>query len=139
MLALRPEVFSVAVTLRIPLTSTSKTTSRTASPARCTDVSGFETGEKGGDQRTMGGIGASVNSPREVLSVKTISMNWRERERYSRKYHHRKLVLPEKPGTGQSARRISQIRNEGEGVSSTCWLSATFLVLLVSKATMEVI
>jgi hypothetical protein len=33
MLALRPEVFSVAVTLRIPLTSTSKTTSRTASPA----------------------------------------------------------------------------------------------------------
>jgi len=34
MLALRPEVFSVAVTLRIPLTSTSKMTSRTASPAR---------------------------------------------------------------------------------------------------------
>jgi len=34
MLALRPEVFSVAVTLRIPLTSTSKTTSRTASPAK---------------------------------------------------------------------------------------------------------
>lgn len=33
MLALRPDVFSVAVTLRIPLTSTSKTTSRTASPA----------------------------------------------------------------------------------------------------------
>jgi hypothetical protein len=31
MLALRPEVFSVAVTLRIPFTSTSKTTSRTAS------------------------------------------------------------------------------------------------------------
>ena len=31
--ALRPEVFSVAVTLRIPLTSTSNTTSRTASPA----------------------------------------------------------------------------------------------------------
>jgi hypothetical protein len=31
MLALRPEVFSVAVTFRIPLTSTSKTTSRTAS------------------------------------------------------------------------------------------------------------
>jgi len=30
-LALRPDVFSVAVTLRIPLTSTSKTTSRTAS------------------------------------------------------------------------------------------------------------
>lgn len=32
-LALRPEVFSVAVTLRIPLTSTSKTHSSTASPA----------------------------------------------------------------------------------------------------------
>ena len=50
MLALRPDVFSVAVTFRIPLTSTSKTTSRTASPAR------------------MGGMGARVNSPREVLS-----------------------------------------------------------------------
>ena len=33
MFAERPEVFSVAVTLRIPLTSTSKTTSKTASPA----------------------------------------------------------------------------------------------------------
>lgn len=33
MFALRPDVFSVAVTFRIPLTSTSKTTSKTASPA----------------------------------------------------------------------------------------------------------
>jgi hypothetical protein len=48
--ALRPEDFSVAVTLRIPLTSTSKTTSRAASPA------------------FMGGMGANVNSPSDVLS-----------------------------------------------------------------------
>lgn len=58
MLALRPEVFSVAVTLRIPLTSTSKTHSRTASPAR------------------MGGMGARVNSPREVLSSQLTRSPW---------------------------------------------------------------
>lgn len=59
MLAERPEVFSVAVTLRIPLTSTSKTTSRTASPA------------------LMGGIGARVNSPREVLSSQLTRSPWK--------------------------------------------------------------
>jgi hypothetical protein len=59
MLALRPEVFSVAVTLRMPLTSTSKTTSRTASPAR------------------IGGIGARVNSPREVLSSQLTRSPWK--------------------------------------------------------------
>lgn len=59
MLALLPEVFSVAVTLRIPLTSTSKTTSRTASPA------------------FMGGIGAKVNSPREVLSSQLTRSPWK--------------------------------------------------------------
>ncbi len=57
-LALLPEVFSVAVTLRIPLTSTSKTTSRTASPA------------------FIGGIGARVNSPREVLSSQFTRSPW---------------------------------------------------------------
>ena len=61
MLALRPEVFSVAVTLRIPLTSTSKTTSRTASPA------------------FIGGIGASVNSPRDVLSSQLTLSPWKLR------------------------------------------------------------
>ena len=59
MLALRPEVFSVAVTLRIPLTSTSKTTSRTGSPA------------------FMGGMGARVNSPREVLSSQLTRSPWK--------------------------------------------------------------
>jgi hypothetical protein len=58
MLAVRPEDFSVAVTLRIPLTSTSKTTSRAASPA------------------LIGGIGASVNSPREVLSAQLVRSPW---------------------------------------------------------------
>ncbi len=58
MFALRPEVFSVAVTLRIPLTSTSKTTSRTASPA------------------FIGGMGARVNSPREVLSSQLTRSPW---------------------------------------------------------------
>ena len=58
MFALLPEVFSVAVTLRIPLTSTSKTTSRTASPA------------------FMGGIGARVNSPSEVLSSQLTRSPW---------------------------------------------------------------
>lgn len=68
MLALRPEVFSVAVTLRIPLTSTSKTTSRTASPADYT-ISTVSV-RKSGRFRVpfIGGIGAKVNSPREVLS-----------------------------------------------------------------------
>ena len=56
--ALRPDVFSVAVTLRIPLTSTSKTTSRTASPA------------------FIGGIGARVNSPKEVLSSQLTRSPW---------------------------------------------------------------
>ena len=56
--ALRPDVFSVAVTLRIPLTSTSKTTSSTASPA------------------FIGGIGARVNSPREVLSSQLTRSPW---------------------------------------------------------------
>merc|ERR1711939_649471 len=51
MFALRPEDFSVAVTLRIPLTSTSNTHSRAASPA------------------LIGGNGLKVNSPREVLSA----------------------------------------------------------------------
>ena len=59
MFALRPEVFSVAVTLRIPFTSTSKTTSRTASPA------------------FMGGIGARVNSPRDVLSSQLTRSPWK--------------------------------------------------------------
>jgi hypothetical protein len=58
MLAVRPEDFSVAVTLRIPLTSTSKTTSRAASPA------------------LIGGIGANVNSPREVLSAQLVRSPW---------------------------------------------------------------
>ena len=59
MLAERPDVFSVAVTFRIPLTSTSKTTSRTASPA------------------FIGGIGARVNSPREVLSSQLTRSPWK--------------------------------------------------------------
>ena len=58
MLALRPEAFSVAVTLRMPFTSTSKTTSRTGSPA------------------FMGGIGARVNSPRDVLSSQLTRSPW---------------------------------------------------------------
>ena len=58
MLALRPEVFSVAVTFKIPLTSTSKTTSSTASPA------------------FIGGIGASVNSPSDVLSSQLTRSPW---------------------------------------------------------------
>ena len=58
-LALRPEDFSVAVTLRIPLTSTSKTTSSTASPA------------------FMGGMGARVNSPSEVLSSQLTRSPWK--------------------------------------------------------------
>ena len=59
MFALRPDVFSVAVTFRIPLTSTSNTTSRTASPA------------------FMGGIGARVNSPRDVLSSQLTRSPWK--------------------------------------------------------------
>ena len=58
MFALRPDVISVAVTLRIPFTSTSKTTSRTASPA------------------FIGGIGARVNSPNEVLSSQLTRSPW---------------------------------------------------------------
>jgi hypothetical protein len=50
MFALRPDDFSVAVTFKMPFTSTSNTTSKAASPA------------------FIGGIGARVNSPREVLS-----------------------------------------------------------------------
>lgn len=59
MLAVRPEDFSVAVTFRIPLTSTSKTHSRAASPA------------------FMGGIGAKVNSPRDVLSEQLVRSPWK--------------------------------------------------------------
>ena len=59
MFALRPDVFSVAVTLRMPLTSTSKTTSKTASPA------------------FIGGIGARVNSPSEVLSSQLTRSPWK--------------------------------------------------------------
>ena len=58
MLALRPDVFSVATTFRIPLTSTSNTHSRTASPA------------------FIGGMGARVNSPRDVLSSQLTRSPW---------------------------------------------------------------
>ena len=59
MFALRPDVFSVAVTLRMPLTSTSNTTSRTASPA------------------FIGGIGASVNSPKDVFASQLTRSPWK--------------------------------------------------------------
>lgn len=59
MFALRPEDLSVAVTLRIPLTSTSNITSRAASPA------------------FIGVIGARVNSPRDVLSSQLARSPWK--------------------------------------------------------------
>jgi len=50
MLELRPEVFSVAVTLRIPLTSTSKIHSRTASPLERVNL--YQLEGKGGNERS---------------------------------------------------------------------------------------
>ena len=77
MLALRPEVFSVAVTLRIPLTSTSKTHSRTASPYYWSAI-GVQSIQlvQGILTARMGGMGARVNSPREVLSSQLTRSPW---------------------------------------------------------------
>jgi hypothetical protein len=71
MLALRPDVFSVAVTFRIPLTSTSKTTSRTASlhgisvclePKRWENLPSAHRWDWRKSELTQGGVVLAVNT-----------------------------------------------------------------------------
>lgn len=78
MFALRPVDFSVAVTFRIPLTSTSNTTSRAASIGMLTVEERLGVrGEIGYlTPALMGGIGAKVNSPSEVLSSQLVRSPW---------------------------------------------------------------